>query len=96
MGAPIGNNNASKVRDWSDAIRRAVARRGNGDQAKGLNTLADKLLAKVEEGDMAAIKEFGDRYEGKIPQATEISGPSGGPVEATISVEFIRKPPGSV
>ena len=76
MGAPKGNKNAVKNREWSDAIRRAVARRSKGKNG-GLNRLADKLLDKVEEGDMTAIKEFGDRYEGKVPQAIEGTGEDG-------------------
>lgn len=70
-GRPTGSKSAT--RPWSDAIRRAVARKGK----QGLNKLADQLLAKVEEGDMQAIKEFGDRYEGKIPQAIEGPGKDG-------------------
>ena len=75
-GAPFGNKNGAGKREWSDAIRRAVARRGKGKEG-GLNKLADKLLDKVEEGDMAAIREFGDRFEGKVPQAIEGTGEDG-------------------
>ena len=75
-GAPLGNKNGAGKREWSEAIRRAVARRGKGKEG-GLNHLADKLLDKVEEGDMTAIKEFGDRYEGKVPQAIEGTGENG-------------------
>ncbi len=72
MAAPLGNKNARKeTREWSNAIRRAVAR------GKRLNRLADKLLDKCEEGDLTALKEFGDRYEGKIPQAIEGPGDAG-------------------
>lgn len=69
-GRPTGTKNPPNARPWSEAIRRAVARRGK----QGLNGLADKLLKKVEEGDMQAIKEFGDRYEGKIPQIQKVEG----------------------
>ena len=67
-----GNKNATKNRPWSDAIRRAAARRKGG-----LNRLADQFIEKVAEGDTAAVKEFGDRFEGKIPQAIEGAGESG-------------------
>ena len=72
-GRPTGSKTTTNTRPWSDAIRRAVARKGPA----GLNSLADKLLEKVLEGDMQAIKEFGDRYEGKIPQAVEGPGDNG-------------------
>jgi hypothetical protein len=74
MAAPLGNQNASKQnREWSNAIRRAVKR------GKKLNKLAEVLITKVEEGDISAIKEFGDRFEGKIPQA--VTGPDGGAIQ---------------
>lgn len=40
---------------------------------EALDDLAEKLLTKVDEGDVSAIKELGDRIEGKVPQA--IVGP---------------------
>jgi hypothetical protein len=69
MAAPVGNQNAKKARLWADAIRRAVARRAGGDLSVGLDTLADKLIAAVETGDLPALKEFGDRMDGKPAQA---------------------------
>lgn len=77
-GAPRGNQNSTRdKRAWTNAIRRAVAQR-DGD---ALRKLADKLFDMALEGDLQAMKEIGDRLEGKPVQATEISGPEGGPVE---------------
>ncbi len=62
---------------WSDAIRLAAMREqddGTGNVRKRLNILADKLLEIACEGDIAAIKEVGDRLEGKPRQAVEHSG----------------------
>ena len=73
MGAPVGNQNASNVKVWSDAIRRAMAR-AEHDPVVGhrtLNALADRLLEKAAEGDMAALKELGDRLEGKPAQTID-------------------------
>lgn len=78
-GAPIGNQNAANARIWRAAIERALEKRGRGDRLAALNDLAERLLAKVDEGDMAAIKELGDRIDGKPAQA--ITGPEGGPME---------------
>jgi len=69
MAAPIGNRNAAKGRMWADAIRRAVARRYNGDLKHGLDELAEKLVEMVSQGDLPALKEFGDRMDGKPAQA---------------------------
>jgi hypothetical protein len=56
------------VKPWKEAIQRAIKRREDSDP-HALDKLADKLLTKVEEGDVSAIKELGDRLDGKVPQA---------------------------
>lgn len=71
-GAPVGNVNASKSKPWSDVIRRVALR-----DKKRLARIAERLLKKCEEGDLPALKEFGDRFEGKIPQAIEGTGEGG-------------------
>lgn len=62
---------ATKGKLWRDAIRRAV----QGDSKK-LDKLARVLVQKAEEGDMMALKEIGDRLDGKPAQA--ITGGDGG------------------
>lgn len=75
-GAPKGNTNATKEhRIWGDAIRRAVTQ-ANG---KKLRKIADMLIEKATEGDIQAIKELGDRLDGKSAQP--IVGPNNGPVQ---------------
>jgi len=65
---------------WSDAIRRAVhryheARDQNGKIVKEryLNLLADNLVEAGIKGDIAAVKEIGDRLDGKAHQS--VGGP---------------------
>lgn len=55
---------------WRDAIRAAVMR-AHDDPKKGkrLHALADKLVDEGLTGDVAALKEIGDRLDGKVPQA---------------------------
>lgn len=65
-GNPSGAPKRAKL--WKDAIVRAVKRREEADP-QALEKLADKLIAQVEAGDIAAIKEFGDRVDGKVAQA---------------------------
>jgi hypothetical protein len=69
IGNPTGTNGNTK--DWAGAIKRALARKGEGDYHQGLNKLADALLVKAEDGDMAALKEVGDRLDGKPAQTLE-------------------------
>lgn len=68
-GAPIGNQNNAKNKPWEKALQRAVIQDPNR-----LAKLAEKVLQMAEEGDMQAIKELGDRLDGKPKQTQEISG----------------------
>lgn len=81
MAAPTGNTNSSKNnRLWADTIRRACIQ---ADGAK-LRAIADKLIEKAAEGDIQAIKELGDRLDGKATQALEHSG------EVGLQVQIVR------
>lgn len=76
-GAQLNNNNAGKNKIWSDAIRRELSGKTN---EKKLRKLAKKLIKDAEEGNMQAMKEMGDRLEGKPAQSMEVSGPDGGAI----------------
>lgn len=92
QGAPLGNQNAKKGKAWAEAIRRAIREKCEGEDYEAkLATLAKKLVTAAEDGDLAALKEIGDRLDGKAMQQQEISGPEGGPLPA-LTVEFVRPP----
>lgn len=80
MGAPAGNQNASRAKVWRSAIERALERRtvSRADGQKEIDALAEKLLELVAAGDLSALKEFGDRIDGKPAQAI-IGGEDGDP-----------------
>lgn len=62
---------------WADAVRLAVHREGeddDGKKRKRLSIIADKLAKAAMEGDMQAIKEIGDRLDGRPAQAIQHSG----------------------
>lgn len=62
-----GNQWSDKA--WRDAIRVAVMRaHDDPKQGKKLAALADKLVSAGLEGDVAALKEIGDRLDGKPTQ----------------------------
>ncbi len=85
MAAPEGNTNSkAENRLWGNTIRRAVAQ----DPEK-LRRIAEKLLADAEAGDIQAIKEMGDRLDGKATQQTEISGPDGQAIPMQTIVNFV-------
>lgn len=66
-GAPLGNKNGTKNRPWAEAVNRALL----AEDGKKLRALADKLIDKALEGDVAALKEIGDRVDGKPIQAIQ-------------------------
>lgn len=72
-GGQPGNNNGGKGKIWTDAIRKAVTDKDH----KTLNKLAKVLVMKADKGDMAALKEIGDRLEGKPAQTVEGPGSDG-------------------
>lgn len=74
-GGQEGNNNAGKNKPWTDAVRRALL----ANDGQKLRKLADKLIATAMRGNVNALKEIGDRVEGKVPQA--ITGADGGPIQ---------------
>jgi len=77
MSAPPGNQFAVKAKRWSQAIDRALANRSKAKGIEALDELAEKLLANAEQGDMAALKELGDRLEGKPAQAMTLANAEG-------------------
>ncbi len=76
MGRPKGAENKDK--SWRHAIRAAVneLRAANdGDKprkVRAIRLLARKLVTKALEGDVAAIREVGDRLDGKSTQAVQV------------------------
>lgn len=88
MAAPLGNQNASKAKQWAAAIERALERMGDptinpdhphqrSPRAKALDDMADKFIQAVllPSNGMQGFKEFGDRLDGRVPQT--LQGPDG-------------------
>jgi hypothetical protein len=91
MPAPLGNKYGVKAKRWSQAIDRALNLRCKGDGIKALDKLAERLLIACDEGDMTALKELGDRIEGKPAQGIILSGDSENPVLARIERVIVDK-----
>ena len=79
MAAPIGNKNNTKNKPWAEAIARALARKAKGKQ-DGLNLVADQLVSSALKGDQWAIKEIGERTDGKAAQSVTVSGDENNPL----------------
>lgn len=57
----------------------------DGKKTKKLAMLARKLVEKALGGDIAALKEIGDRLDGKPAQAVELGGKDGKDLSFTIT-----------
>lgn len=70
------------MKEWRDAIRRVVndtEEPNSAEAIKNIDRLAAQLVSKALSGDVPAIKEIGDRLDGKPSQA--LTGEGGGPIE---------------
>ena len=90
MGAPIGNNNPSKGKQWKAAINRALEKRSRVDAKEALDELAEKLLVAAEAGESWALKELGDRIDGRPAQAIIGGDEDDPPVSVKGVVELVR------
>lgn len=64
-GRPVG----SSKKAWADAVRRASHALDKETKTKKLDLLARALVSAGMAGDVPALKEIGDRLDGKVPQA---------------------------
>lgn len=69
-----GNKHSSKEnRIWGSIIKKLAVQ----EDYKRLHIIAHALYEKAADGDMNAIKEIGDRLDGKSVATTELSGADG-------------------
>lgn len=79
MGRPAGSQNKDKP--FRDALRMEIA--AAGDDRKALRLVAQALISKAMMGDVQAIKEVGDRLDGKVAQT--VSGDEESPFKLEVS-----------
>lgn len=79
-GGQPGNKNASKAKVWNAAIMRALEARSLLKQKNALDDLAEKLLDNCMDGDLASLKELGDRLDGKAAQSVTVGGDEDNPL----------------
>ena len=89
MGAPLGNDNASRGLPWRRALDRALAQ----DDGKKLRRAAEQLLDLAAAGEAWAVKELGDRLDGKAAQQVTVAGDAANPFTiALVSYAATREP----
>jgi hypothetical protein len=74
MAAPKGNKFAAKAKECEQALKRALARKYDGDWRKGLDAIADGLVELAIGKERWAAEEIFSRIDGKPAQAIEHSG----------------------
>ena len=75
----LGNKNSSKENSvWGKVERKLEVQ----EDHKRIHKVAEALFRKAEDGDISAIKELGDRIDGKSMQ--EISGNSDAPITVIV------------
>lgn len=89
-GAPKGNQNAAKGREWAEAVRYALAMYEDAKIARGkaLKAIAMKVVEKAVEGDKDSIQEIGNRLDGKPAQAI-VGDDSQDPVKVVHRIERV-------
>ena len=82
-----GNKHSSKEnRIWGNIIRKLAIQ----EDYKRLHAMAEKLYEKAAEGDLGAIKEVGDRLDGKAVATTELTGLDGADLPISIGLRFVE------
>lgn len=89
VGAPEGNSNSAKGKEWHLAIKRALARRGEGDYRKGLDKVAEKVVMAAEDGDTQAWQDIANRFDGKPSQSVTIAGDPENPMQTVSRIELV-------
>jgi hypothetical protein len=57
-----------KTHWWSELLKERAEAEDKMKKLKHKELMADALIEKAKTGDVAAIREFGDRVQGKAPQ----------------------------
>jgi len=89
MATPQVPKGAKSDKEWRDAIRRAVHEQRTVDEdgkpakRKALFLLARKTVDEALNGNMVAVKEIGDRLDGRPAQAVDVA--------VAVSVERIER-----
>lgn len=90
MGGTVGNTNAAKGKQWKAAINRALEKRSRVDAKEALDALAEKLLVAAESGEPWALKELGDRIDGRPAQAIVGGDEDDNPIAIQGVVKLVR------
>ena len=72
-----GNQNAAKGKRWKIALSKRI------EALQAMDALAEALITEALTGNIQALKEIGDRLDGKSVQGVEVGGIDGEPIPVT-------------
>lgn len=78
-----GRPKGTPTKAWADAVRKASHAIDPESKRRRLEMLAESLVKEALAGDVTALKEVGDRLDGKVPQA--LTGEGGGPIHLGVT-----------
>lgn len=92
-GGQPGNKNAAHAKPWGEALRYALAHHTDDQVKRGeaLRKIAAKVVAQALTGDERAIKEIGDRMDGKA--TIVVAGDESAPL-TVLFPDPTNRPPG--
>lgn len=82
MGRPVSE------KTFANMLRVAI-KEAHEEGGTKLRAVADALVAKAISGDVPAIREIGDRLDGKVMQQVELSGDPDNPVASRIEMVVV-------
>lgn len=88
-GGQPGNSNATRGAEWRQAIKRALSHKSGKDYRAGLDLIASQIVDAACEGDQWAIREIGDRIDGKPHQSLALGSDPDNPLRVSLPIEFI-------
>lgn len=68
---------------------RVAIKEAHGEGGTKLRAVADALVSKAMAGDVPAIREIGDRLDGKVMQQVELSGDPDNPVASRVEMVIV-------
>ena len=90
VGAPLGNDNPTRGKEWKAALRRSMAHKADGDYRATLLKIADAVVERALDGDKDAWREISEREDGKVPQALVGGDEDSLPIKQSLTVELIK------
>lgn len=89
-GAQPGNTNATKGKEYRQALKRALARKSKKNVSAGLEAIALKLIEAAYLGEAWAIKEIADRIDGKPAQAIVGGDDDDNPIQLIGRIRLVK------